>query len=364
MWYKVFSRLSKIRLMFLFVIMMLIVFITAVPIRSDESWMVTGQQGDNFEINAGLSAGLEPGVELYVRRATMPVARVKVLEIGQYKTLVSISYIEPGEALRVGDVVSRTSFEPGASVEVKERMEPKKAAPGKDTSGLTPEQIFAKNLSTNTRNTTFKVSGAGKASVDLVEVANILTALTSVGAVDSVGHLYINPWLATDLALETYGSVRYSGDQSKKTATQVVAVLWDKELMNSFCDMYAYKENMTDPAQVANMRQMMYEDKGLEFYHVFEIKVVNNGPQPIQLAPFKWHVYLLDSNGNRVTCEKYDETLDKTLNPRAQTTGNVYFPKRDAQGIEVLGASDKISLEFENIGGKNGNITWESNKKF
>ncbi|MCL5037836.1 MAG: hypothetical protein M1269_12075 [Chloroflexi bacterium] len=358
-----FSRSTKIRLILLFVTTMLIASITAMPVLSDESWMVTGQQGDNFEINAGLSAGLEPGVELYVRRATMPIARVKVLEVGQYKTLVSISYIEPNEAVKIGDVVSRTSFEPGASVEVKERMEPKKAPPGKDTSNLTPEQSFAKNLSANTRTTEFRVSGAGKASVSLMDVANILTALTSIGGVTGSGQFYVNPWLATDIALETYGSVKYSGDQSKKTATQVVAVLWDKDLMNSFCDMYAYKENMTDPAQTANMRQMMYEDKGLEYYHVFEIKVVNNGPQPIQLAPFKWHVYLLDNKGNKVKCEKYDETLDKTLNPRAQTTGNVYFPKRDAQGIEILEPSDKITLEFENIGGRNGNITWESDRK-
>ena len=63
---------------------------------------------------------------------------------------------------------------------------------------------------------------------------------------------------------------------------------------------------------------------------------MNRGPGVMQLAPFDWHVYMMDPAGNRIKAERYDEILDKALNAGQEVAGYVYFPRRDPTGKSLL----------------------------
>jgi len=105
------------------------------------------------------------------------------------------------------------------------------------------------------------------------------------------------------------------------------------------------------------MRASLYAQKGLDRYVVFNVKLINKGPGTVQLSPFHWHMYVLDAQGNRVKAERYDQVLDRTLNPDQWVEGNIYFMKVDVAGRPLL-PPGKVKVALEDILGDRGEMSF------
>jgi hypothetical protein len=152
----------------------------------------------------------------------------------------------------------------------------------------------------------------------------------------------------------------FSGSMNQRPKTYLEVVYWDRDLARAYADYYVYKEANNGGTRVSDVRRSIMAQKGVDNSVVFQFKLSNRGPGILQLAPFDWHMYLLDRDGNRIKADRYDEMLDKALNPGQETQGYMYFSRQDSQGRSLLG--DKVTLDMEDIMGEHTKVHWDLKK--
>jgi hypothetical protein len=355
--------------------------------------MVTLVQEDSIKVNRGQIQGVEPDMELFVYRLGKPIAKVKVYQVDDYSSWSRAIFLTAGEAVRVGDVVSTEPMTPSFAASAPPPQAPSPAPPpSQDAASTAPLQNtpvpqapgpaslspggsppqaqpalnqpaplvrgdrgdevtkrYEKKCQQNTRRFSISVKGKGTISVSPFDVLNLLST-TSV----LMGSGYassINPWYLGTIGADMYSRYQYSKGQSQGTSSSIDVVYWDPDLADIYADYVCLKEASTDEDMRQAMRKDVYNQKGLDRSIVFYVIVNNKGPGVMQLAPFSWHMYLLAKDGSRIKAEKYDEVLDRALNPNSDTKGYIYFPRYDVNGQPVLG-NGPVKIQLEEIMGK------------
>jgi len=347
----------------------------------DEGWLITKVDGDYFRVNATPSSNLKPGDLLNVWRVGELIGQVQVVEVGKYYTTVKQVMVKTMEMIDAGDLVNKKGLEnyqvppavpvPGASPSpgLAPSAVQSQAAIAAQTAGIAPPEPsptpdpqaspykkgeFEKLFGQKTRGYLFKTgSSEGGIKVSSADLLNLATGIESI----SSGFIKLNPWIGAEFALNTYNTYIYSQDRKRQSCSRLTITYWDQPLIASYARFYANKELITSQKKIDLITQNFAQERGIKDYLTFEVEILNQGPGLLQLAPFKWHIYLLDPQGNRIKADSYDETLDKALNPKTSTKGFVYFTRPNPRGKQ-LSEESKITLLLEDISGKSAQLEW------
>ena len=350
----------------------LLTVLAASPVWAGEVGMVvkTPEDGD-IMVNRGTEDSVRPGTHWYIYRDNKPIAELEVQLVDTYS---SYTKIVSGGGVRVGDVVSDTPFArdpksedyaPAPKARAFDAPSAKQDARNSIYRSIKPEsQEDIENKYKDLTNDNTKVCEfAGghkkvrKTTANLPEIANMFTVVPSMA--------YSTPMLG----LQTVGSVvpnEISANVGVKSffkgcKLKFETTWWSEDLVSAYADTIAFREGKTDPQERAMMRSAVITQKGLDRYIVFHVKITNTGTGNVQLEPFHWHMFLVDSQGNRVKTERYDQILDKTLAPEQVIEGNVYFLRTDAAGQEII-SPEGVTIMFEDILSERGDIHFDAPK--
>lgn len=344
----------------LVLVMALLVGSVAGTAWSETRGMIIRLRSEEIVVNLGLQKNVRPNTQLYVYDAGgRPVATVKVLEVDEYSAKVEILSLEPGGVLAVGNNVTDTPYTPAP---VAARTPPSPGATSQPVAARTPSPTpsptrttdpvkgFVASLKKHTHIYQFKGGKGGAVRVKGADVANILsTVLTGARSAS------INPWMVSNTVMESYGVYSATAKANQRPRSYLEVVHWDRELMGAYADYYVYKQNLDKSTRDTVLRNLVAQ-KGVDTSVIFQIKVLNRGPGVMQLAPFDWHVYMVDSAGNRIKAERYDEILDKALNAGQEVAGYVYFPRKDPTGKTLV--ANPVTLLIEDVFGERTTIRW------
>lgn len=343
----------------------------ALPALASPEAMVTRiTETGEIVVNRGVEDQITPGTHWYVYRNDKPVAKLEVVLVDSYN---SRAKVVEGSSPRVGDRVTDQAFAsappaeapaaaqadvatmPGQSVAVT----PAPAAPGASVgapAAATADQANAgynKLQSTYTRSQSF--SGGAQASNDIkIDPINTLNMFSTFGY---NGQFYPNIWNMISVGAEQVGTNVSNANLYQDSQLEIQVTWWNEALLESYADSLAFRENKSSVQDRLMMRSSLYAQKGLDRYMVFQVKLRNTGPGTVQVAPFHWHMYLVDAQGNRVKAERYDQILDRTLNPDQFVEGSVYFMKLDVAGRPLV-PSGKVKIVLEDILGERADMTF------
>jgi hypothetical protein len=128
---------------------------------------------------------------------------------------------------------------------------------------------------------------------------------------------------------------------------EIEATYWDMPLMERYAQYVAVTSGQTSAAAYRALRNNLVAQKGVADGEVFEVRLRNRGKTKVQLSPFHWHMFLAGPNNSRVAATRYDQVLDRALEPGEEVAGNVYFQK-----FPTLG--DNLVVYYEDIYGDRG----------
>jgi hypothetical protein len=329
--------------------------------------MITRVRGEQIVVNMGLDKNVRPGTMLYVYDGGgHPLGQVRVTQVDDYSSEVAIIRLEPQASLVVGSSVTDTPYTPAdlplASKPTGASTPPATSAPG-DTVALVPPTPTAKPvdpvkqfesvLRRRTQTYAFRGGKGGSIKVEPSDALNLMSTVIGVGRGSSMS---VNPWLLSSTAYDQWQRYSTTSTMNQKARTTLEVVYWDEVLTNAYADYYVYKETYLDAARKQEMRQSLLSQKGINTSAVFQVRIRNRGPGVLQISPFDWHFYMLDTDGNRVKAERYDEVLDKALNVGQDAQGYVYFPKRDPLGRSYV--PEPVKILVEDVFGERTTIVW------
>lgn len=341
---------------------------------ADVRGMVTRVQNDDVVVNLGLQKGMQPGKTLYVYDALgKPVATVQVTQVDETSSHVQIVSMEPGSTLTLGNQVSETAYtpapppkrpsSPATGVATIAPETPGALSTSAQTSGSVkpadPFKNFALVLKQHTQMYAFRGGKGGAFKINVVDVLNIVSTLGIGTSSPSVS--IVNPWLIANTAYDSYTTYTATSKANQRARSYLQMIYWDQPLVASYADYYLYKENVTDPLRREEMRRNLMTQKGVQTSAVFQVKIRNAGPGVLQISPFDWHCYMIDPNGNRVKAERYDEVLDKALNPGQEIDGYIYFPRRDPIGKSYV--ADPPTILIEDVFGERATIKFKTDNQ-
>ncbi len=317
--------------------------------------MIIRMEGDKFAVNRGINHQMNPDTVLYVSRVGEPVAIIRVVMVDEHHSLCELQEGVPGKKISIGDTVSLQPFtmpsaeeEPVAMDELtRERMKARAEHQQK------VEDNYRDVINRKTHILRFKRGAGGTVKVDTFDVVNLMSTTIIGGPYAS-----INAWYAAGTAYSTYAKYKASQNPSRIRNLQMEITLWDTEYLDAFATYESQKDTISDPAQVSQMRENIYRQKGLDKFYVFQVKIINPGPGAVQLAPFPWHCYLKGPDDKRIKAVNYDEILDKALNPNQVVNGYIYFNRYDERNSPVL-KDGRVILELVDVLGNNRNVNFD-----
>ena len=351
----------------------LLSLLTLAPAWSGEVGMVvkTPEDGD-IMVNRGTEDSVRPGTHWYIYRDRKPIAELEVQLVDTYS---SYTKVVSGGGVRVGDVVSDTKFEtapkpedfaPVPKANTYAAPSPEQDARYSIFRGQSPETLESVNekfrdmaaASTKSCEFTGGNKQARRTTANLPQIVNIATVLPSIN--------YLNPLvLAQSAAAVIPHEISTNvGAKSffKGCQIKVETTWWSEELTGAYADTIAFQEGKNTPQERVLMRSALIGQKGLDRYVVFHVKISNSGEGNVQIEPFHWHMFLVDSQGNRIKSERYDQILDKTLAPTQTIEGNVYFPRFDANGQDIVG-DQGVLITFEDILSDRAEVRFDAPEK-
>ncbi len=339
---------------------LLLLVVAALPAMADSLGMVTScAESGEVVVNRGVEDNVTPGTHWYIYRSGKPQAELEVVLVDSY---ASTARVVSGGGVRVGDRISdkvftsapkeqKSPIETGKDEEEVASSIPlnqiKDRNPGVRPKEETVESTAArydKMLAASTQSHKFSGGAAEKrkTTIDPLSVANLFSAYGYHGS-NWANYQTVLPTVINEVDTNLANRKLY-----KNSLLKIDVTWWSDELMTAYSDMLAFREGRTDQDQRIAMRSGLYAQKGMERFLVFNVKMENSGPGVAQVQPFHWHMYLLDDQGNRVKAERYDQILDRTLNPGQKVEGNVYFLKVDAAGRPIA-AGKTVRVIFEDV---------------
>ncbi|MGI5843535.1 MAG: hypothetical protein ACOX9B_05070 [Candidatus Xenobium sp.] len=359
-------------------LILLLLVVLALSAMASPGAMVTRLiDAEEVVVNRGVDDQVTPGTRWYIYRGDKPLAELEVHLVDKYS---SRARVVQGGGVRVGDRISSEPFgapppevaaeEPaGAEEELEAAMaraqaagsgsaanRPKPAS-SRSAAATTPAQDPEKAWQTLLKGATRTADFAGGAQANRqvrVDPLNTINMFTTVGY---GGQYWPNIWNIVSVGgSEISRNVSNSG-LYKDNKLQIQVTHWSDALLEGYADVMAARENRSSVEDKLAMRASLYAQKGLDRYVVFNVKLINKGPGTVQLSPFHWHMYVLDAQGNRVKAERYDQVLDRTLNPDQWVEGNIYFMKVDVAGRPLL-PPGKVKVALEDILGDRGEMSF------
>lgn len=313
-------------------------------------------------VNRGVEDQIAPGTKWYVYRNDKPVAEVEVVLVDSYS---SRAKLVQGNNPRVGDRVSEKPFasapvpEPPPVAAVPSVAQATRPQPGTAVGGPVATNAdeaqsgYDKMRGAYTRTKAF--SGGAQSSNEIkIDPINTLNMVSTFGY---NGQFYPNIWNMISTGAEQLGTNVSNANLYQDHQLEVTVTWWNEALLESYADSLAFRENKTSVQDRLMMRTNLYAQKGLDRYMVFQVKLKNTGPGTVQVAPFHWHLYVVDAQGNRVKAERYDQILDRTLNPDQSVEGSVYFMKTDVSGRPLV-PSGKLKVVLEDILGERADLSF------
>ncbi len=328
-------------------------------------------------VNRGVEDQVTPGTRWFIYRDGKPLAELEVHLVDNYS---SRAKVVQGGGVRIGDRISSEPFQaPPAEVLAEEPSGPDQeleaavaraqagssppaAASRKSSSARSasspprpedPEKAWQALLTGSTRTADF--AGGAKANRQVrLDPLNTINMFTTIGY---GGQYWPNIWNMVSVGGAEVTRNVSNSELYKNNKLQIQVTHWSDALLEGYADVMAARENRTTVEDKLTMRASLYAQKGLDRYVVFSVKLMNKGPGTVQLSPFHWHMYVLDAQGNRVKAERYDQVLDRTLNPDQSVEGNIYFMKVDVSGRPLL-PPGKVKVALEDILGDRGEMTF------
>lgn len=354
-------------------LVILLLALLVVPVFGADGGMVTKcSENGEVVINRGVEDNVTPGTHWYIYRAGKPLAELEVTLVDSYSCTASVV---SGGMVRVGDTVSEKPFAktpdkseypvavmaPPPAAETSPSGAPKNqltnrnpGAPVQEETAESTEKRLSKLMSTQSKG--HKFSGGGsklrQTSVNPLHVANIFSATAN-------GTNWTTWQNVLSVGLQEVGTNVSNKKHFKECRLQVDVTYWNEDLLNAYSDSLAFKEGRSSQEQRLAMRTGLYCQKGLDKFLVFNVKMKNVGPGTVQLERFDWHIFLVDSHGNRIKAERYDQILDRAMNPDQGVEGNVYFLRVDSSGRDIAEGKKGVTLVFEDVLGERAEIKFK-----
>lgn len=290
---------------------------------------VVRNNGSEVIISQGLQNGVNPGSRFVVYRDGQPVGELEVKLVDETESITTLVAGEarPGDQIRTGGVIPSTGT--GG---------PPVASP--PSAGYSEEQLrqyenrFKDLHSQRTATHNFEAPSqnpGGDAATDAMMWMNIgMLAWSSFGPYGFMG----SPLVIASTAGDIVGQQVWMGNYYSNAEVEVTVTSWDGQLVEAYADYAAYRESRGNPGQMAALKQVIYSQKGGDENQVFEVKIKNTGPVIVQLAPFNFHMFLLVDD-RKLQCDRFDQSLDKALNPGEETVGQIFFPRLQGTSAHI-----------------------------
>jgi len=333
-------------------------------------------QGEVVTINRGEQDKVKRGDRWMVYHDGKAVAELQVEQVGEYSSLARITQ-KLGAAPAAGDLVSSGSPTDAPVVITPARGGPPddETAPPRIASANPPitspglataprsqnlqelEERYKEMFESRTQSKDFRQTAGSPRShndnypgMDLMNLYSNLDLLFS--SFGPGGTFYGDP--AT--LILTAGS-NIAGSQARDrlyeavdSQFQIQVTYWDEKLMDAYADYVAVTEGKGSPDKMVQIKNSLFQQKGVNRNRVFEVRMRNIGRVQGQLSPFHWHIFMAGPGGSHIKPERYDNVLDRSLNPGQEVTGNVYFPNAEFEGgmtillEDIFG--DRAQFEF------------------
>lgn len=317
--------------------------------------MVIRVDQDQVTINLGSLKNTRPDQELFINRLGVPVGKIRVVLVDQYSSLAKVIKLEEGQSIRIGDLVCDEALEPPSTPGPRE-PEPAAQRSSSSEAGAPARgdaaKAYAEMLKERIKVATFKSSPRGEIRVNAGDISLIL------GVLASASYGYIDPWMIGYVMMDKFSGYNASRSLGTSSALYIGVTYYDESLMESQARYFVQREMLSDPARIEEIKQSLMQQMDMGNYVVFHVKMTNQGSSMVQLSPFRWHMYLIDSGGGKIKIEKYDDLLDKALNPRSETSGYVYFPRRGGDG-RLLTLAKPVKVVLEDVLGGRTELTWK-----
>ena len=294
---------------------------------------VVRNNGAEVVIGQGVQQGVRPGSRFVVVRDGVPVGELEVTLVDENEAISRLVNGEarPGDAIRANAAIPSTGTggPPNQSL-------PETAYSAEQAENY--ENRWKETARSHSRTQTFEAvnqQARTDSGTDMMMWMNIATlGLTSFGPGGFMGSPQVIAMTASDMI----GQNVWMGNYYQDAKVEITVTSWDSQMVDSYSDYTAYKESRGNLGQMAALKQIIVSQKGVDQNQVFEVRIRNTGPVICQLSPFNFHMFLLVDD-RRVQCDRYDQILDKALNPGEETVGQVFFPR-------LSGGSDaRVSLD-------------------
>lgn len=348
------------------VLMVLMLLMAGSALGSPEGMVTRLNDTGEVVVNRGVEDQVTPGTHWFVYRNGQPVAELEVVLVDSY---TSNARVVQGSGIRIGDKVSEKAFTTALVPlpEEKPRTEARTSSATAATTaaqGVRPasppvnnaeeaEAAYNKLLASSTQKRSF-AGGAQTRNNVKIDPLNALNTLTTFGY---GGKYWYNIWDLVSVGAEIYGTNSTNASLYQDNRVELQVTWLSDALLESQADSLAFRENKSSMEDRLAMRANLFAQKGLDKYVVFAVKLINKGPGTVQLSPFHWHLYLVDAQGNRLKSDRYDQVLDRTLNPDQSVEGNMYFLKTDVSGKPVL-APGAVKIVLEDILGERAEMSF------
>jgi|GEM_PF-5416467 len=374
--------------------------------------MVVKFEGNDVVTNLGETKNIKPGTKFYVYRVKTFIGVVQVFEVSNWTSLARVISVEKGEKINRGDRLSDKElifvgdevYIKGTTIEVTTdktttgsnsnnvKVENVKPADNVNKSASSPYKItkvtnFEDIVKKHARFVSFKQKGPAKKTIQMPQMnfAGVPeynpstsaysgnTFMSNPNGFSLMDALQLSTWINL-FANRNYNNVivsntwpvysslgfaalikmdsikRYEKVMGMFSNANVVIVKWDESMAYELASFLAYREAETDQNKIKTVADNIIKDKKINEYLVFEVRIKSTEDGMIQFAPWNYHMYLVDSKGNRVKTNNYSPTLDNGLNKGQEAVGYVYFDKSYDTG--------KVKVSLENMLGADSVLTF------
>lgn len=315
-------------------------------------------------VNKGMNDGVSPEKVFFIIRGGKPFGAMRVNLVDEFTSVCQL--LQTLGPVQVGDQF--TDKTPAGSVPspvaspaiTEQKPEQKKAEDEEKAKQIKElEKKAQKEFESMTRarkkTISFKQGSGGSVKINPMNTYLLISPIINFGA---GGGGAMNPYFTAWYVADMYNSYTGSKQFQKVKNLTIEITYWDKKYVDSYTSFYACKEVIFDQDKISDMSEKVAREKGILENYVFQVSVANPGPGPFQMAPAPWHIYMVDKSGLRHKAVRYDEILDKTLNPNQAVNGFMYFPRTNADGSPAYNCSS-VSLMVEDILGKSKRIEFE-----
>lgn len=285
-------------------------------------------EGSRIVVNRGSMDSVKVGDRFVVMRQGRNIAELVIQNVNIQESQAVVSQLYTQESVLAGDALS-ISGQTTSTVGLVPRP-PKPLTPNQLTMEQT-SQDYEELLRSRTQSQEFtqKWSGKNDNSNDFTSPMALENMATSLGF-----SIWSGGWWGTADVLMRSANQALLNQQLRDhmmkdyvARIEIEVVRWDTELLDAYCRMQAAQQGMTSLEELNALRSQMAKEKSLDQNDVFQVRIKNIGELNVEMSPFHWHMFLNAPGDKRVAATRYDQVLDRKLNPKQEVVGFITFPR-------------------------------------